>query len=193
MIKLSELDGCFYAGIGSRETPPYILVLMEEIAAKLYSQYNLILRSGGAGGADQAFQRGVEQCNRYRGMEIYIPWEGFSDLKSNDILIHALSSNEIICVQNKQILKESEEIVAKFHPYWNNLKQGARRLMARNTFQVLGSDLKTYSKFVIAWTKDGKDTGGTGQALRIANFYGIKIENLYNKKTFDKWSEWVKK
>jgi len=57
----------YYAGIGSRKTPPDILALMEACAYKL-ARYGWNLRSGGAPGADQAFERGVAQANRERNI-----------------------------------------------------------------------------------------------------------------------------
>ena len=48
----------FYAGVGSRETPEEIKRLMVRIAYCL-SKRNYILRSGGAKGADLAFERGA--------------------------------------------------------------------------------------------------------------------------------------
>ncbi len=46
-----------YAGIGSRETPGDVQAYMTKVASKLYdSDYMLV--SGGAGGADQAFELG---------------------------------------------------------------------------------------------------------------------------------------
>ena len=48
----------FYAGIGSRQTPPDILKLMEQIALALEAQ-GYTLRSGGAAGADTAFAKSV--------------------------------------------------------------------------------------------------------------------------------------
>ncbi len=47
-----------YAGIGSRETPDNILLLMTKIASTLETM-GYILRSGGAIGADTAFANGV--------------------------------------------------------------------------------------------------------------------------------------
>lgn len=49
-----------YAGIGSRETPRSILDLMTAIARKLEA-LGYTLRSGGATGADTAFEEGVER------------------------------------------------------------------------------------------------------------------------------------
>lgn len=48
----------YYTGVGSRKTPQQILDLMCEIAKYLQSQ-GYTLRSGGAGGADKAFENGA--------------------------------------------------------------------------------------------------------------------------------------
>jgi hypothetical protein len=67
----------------------------------------------------------------------------------------------------------------KFHPRWHVVSPGAKKLLKRNTFQVLGRDLVTPSKFICCWTKNGKDNGGTGQTLCIAQYYDVPIFNLY--------------
>ena len=66
-------------------------------------------------------------------------------------------------------------MAASFHPRWDYLKQGARKLHARNSLQLFGKDMNLASDFVLCWTKDGKGKGGTGQALRIARSYGIPV------------------
>ena len=48
-------------------------------------------------------------------------------------------------------------------------------------YQVLGEDLQTPTSFIVCWTKDGKASGGTGQALRVAKKYDIPVFNLYNE------------
>lgn len=48
----------YYAGIGSRNTPADILDLMTHLARRLDSR-GYTLRSGGADGADAAFERGA--------------------------------------------------------------------------------------------------------------------------------------
>jgi predicted Rossmann fold nucleotide-binding protein DprA/Smf involved in DNA uptake len=48
----------YYAGIGARSTPPQILSVMTRLASKLEGM-GYTLRSGGAAGADTAFERGV--------------------------------------------------------------------------------------------------------------------------------------
>jgi len=152
----------FYAGIGSRETPYNTLQLIPRIADKLGCM-GFTLRSGGAPGADQAF----EQCISEFFCEIYLPWDGFEGKHYDDL-------------QYLRWLPEAMEIAAKYHPAWDRLSRGGKALMARNVHQVLGQDLKTPSEFVVCYTKDGKASGGTGQALRIAEDYKIDIYNIFD-------------
>lgn len=146
----------YYAGIGSRGTPTHIQEYFGSLAAFLATK-GFTLRSGGAQGADKAFEIGCDKVNGSK--EIYLPWKNFE--KSNSNLI----------VSNPK----AYEIAEQFHPYWQNLKDGAKKLQARNSHQVLGMDLETPSQFVICWTKNGKSQGGTGQAIRIANHYGVPV------------------
>ena len=146
----------YYAGIGSRETPKEFLDLFTKIASWL-SKNGYVLRSGGADGADLAFEKGV--TNNLK--EIYLPWKYFNNSNS-DLVVHD---------------EEAFQLAEKFHPYWQILKQGAKKLHARNTHQVLGRDLLTPSDFIICWTKNGKELGGTAEAIRIAKAYNIPIFN----------------
>jgi len=152
----------FYAGIGSRETTLKFDPIIKDIVLKL-NDLNYTLRSGGAIGADSMF--GKYAINP----EIYLPWDNYNN---NDSQLHNELSNTVI--------EESYKIAQNFHPNWNVLTDGGKKLMARNTFQILGKDLNTLSEFVICWTKDGKMKGGTSQALRIAKHYDIPIFNLFN-------------
>ena len=118
------------------------------------------MRSGGAKGSDKAFENGCDKAKDKK--EIYLPWEGFEGSNSN------------LIINNPKAF----EIAEKFHPYWHNLKQGAKKLQARNSHQVLGQELDNedeYSEFVICWTKNGSGSGGTGQAIRIAKHYDIPV------------------
>jgi hypothetical protein len=80
-----------------------------------------------------------------------------------------------------EIVAKAQEIARKYHPAWNNLSHAAKKLMTRNTFQILGYDLNTPVSVVVCWTLGGRIQGGTGQALRIAKDMNIPIFNLYNK------------
>lgn len=145
-----------YAGIGSRETPHNVCLLFEKVATYLANQ-EYILRSGHADGADQAFERGCIKAGGKK--EIYLPWKGFEGSHSSLVLDD----------------ERAFAVAEKFHPYWHNLTQGAQKLQARNSYQVLGLTLDDPVQFVLCWTKKGKGQGGTGQALRIAKHYNIPI------------------
>lgn len=147
-----------YAGIGSRETPQDVLARMRHYAARL-GQAGWVLRSGGASGADTAFELGAGDYPK----EIWLPWRGFngntSELKPSDA---------------------AYELAAKFHPAWGELRAGRRAEHGRNCHQVLGADLNSPVAFVVCWTINGggDGDGGTGQAIRIAKAHEIPVFDL---------------
>jgi hypothetical protein len=156
----------YYAGIGSRICPEPILRVMEQ-AGKFLAERDWILRSGGADGADSAFERG---CDAGQGKkEIYLPWKGFNDNNSELYLKSSLL---------KETKDRAFEIASQYHPVWDQLGYGARCLMARNTYQVLGQDLATPVSFVICFNLGGFTHGGTSQAMRIAKDKNIPIFRL---------------
>lgn len=123
-----------------------------------------ILRSGGADGADTAFELG---CNKANGLkEIYLPWPGFN----NNLSVLYLTDN---CKGSQE-----EQIARKYHPKWPYLSPTIKRIMIRNVYQVLGVTLNHPSKFILCYTKDGKVIGGTGFALRLAKENNIPILNF---------------
>ncbi len=161
----------YYTGIGSRKTPLHIQDIMTRLADVLKGSF--ILRSGGADGADTAFEKNLEPIEK----DIFLPWKGFNDNRS--ILV-------------KQDTK-AETIAEQLHPGWAWLSPGAKKLMARNVHQVLGMHLDRPSAFIICWTRNGaetfeeannKTTGGTGLAIKVASQYKIPIYNLANSKSY---------
>jgi hypothetical protein len=160
----------YYAGIGSRETPPGIEPIIEEVV-KILDKFGYILRSGGADGSDSMFEK-----YSTGDKEIYLPWKGFN------------KNNSELYLDNMDplIVERAQEIAREHHPSWKYLSDGGRKLMTRNTFQVLGKDLETPSSFIVCWTPGGKMLGGTAQALRIAKKMGIPIFNLYDKNSLHK-------
>lgn len=147
----------YYAGIGSRETPKDAYDWMVDTGYRL-EDLGYTLRSGGADGADTAFEMIVNR------KEIFLPWEGFNN---NPSPYYVIPPDAFI-------------IAAKYHPYYMKLKDSVKALMARNVQQVLGPTLDNHSEFVLCWTKDGKASGGTGQAIRIAEAYNIPVFNIRN-------------
>jgi len=159
----------YYTGIGSRETPNDIRTKMSQ-AAKVMAGLGFILRSGGAGGADTAFYEGVKQAQvADRFAEIYVPkvpFNGFSPEYGNFGTVLGPPT------------KNARLLAKKYHPNWPVLGDLGRDFMARNAYQVLGSDLNTPSSFILCWTPNGKVVGGTGQALRMADDLDIPVLNF---------------
>lgn len=155
-----------YAGIGSRQTPVDVMTEMTSIASRLQDRY--ILNSGAAEGADKAFETGVTNGNK----NIFLAWRGFNN---NTSTLYNVTPAAI-------------EIAKQFHSRWDQLSQGAQKLMSRNVYQVLGEDLTSPVSFVLCWSPDGCEshktrnrlTGGTGQAISIADTHGIPVINMKN-------------
>lgn len=80
----------------------------------------------------------------------------------------------------KDATEESMAIAERHHPAWEECDDAARRLLGRNVFQVLGRDLHSPSHFVACWTADGKDSGGTGLAIRLALSENIPVFNFHD-------------
>ncbi len=158
-----------YAGIGSRETPSDILGEMALFGKTLANL--MILRSGAAPGADEAFETGCKSSDGRR--EIFLPWKGF---QKNDSHLYGVD-------------QRASDIAATVHPHFQYMKRPVKLLIARNMHQILGVDLDRPVEFVICWTKDGCEnhetytptkTGGTGSAIALASKLDIPVYNLYN-------------
>lgn len=160
-----------YAGIGSRRVPSNISADMG------WEGYNLatlgfVLRSGGANGADTAFEVG---CDTGRGKkEIYLPWKGFNGNRSH----------------RYNIQERAYVIAEEVYPFgWNRQHEEVKNFMARNTMQILGETLDDPVAFVLCWTPDGCEriekrksrTGGTGQAIALASSLDVPVINMFNK------------
>ena len=159
--------GSFYAGIGSRETPPDVFAKMRRMAFEL-ANVGWVLRSGGAPGADTAFEDGVRNSKGDgvwtgpgEAKEIWLPWLGFNG-NTSPLTPH----------------RDAYGMAEFYHPNWSACSKAARDMHARNCHQVLGADLKTKSAFVVCWTKDGLGGGGTGQAIRVARAHHIPVYDL---------------
>lgn len=178
----------YYTGVGSRETPAVILDLMQEIAFKLACD-GYVLRSGGADGADLAFQKGWERGNDelWPTAEIFIPWDGFNGFShGQDGVVYTLNK-----MPNSQ---QAEQTAAEIHPVWERLSRGAKALHTRNVYQVLGKNLDNPSHFLICYAKPTKTgvSGGTNTAVQIALQHGVKVFNLYNQKDVDRLEMYVR-
>lgn len=160
----------YWTGVGSRDTPRDLMAQMTMIAKGL-TKVGGVLRSGGAKGADTAFEAGVFNDKK----DIYLPYRGFNYHSSG--LYH-------------EPTKEAIEWARKAHPYFDRMKPGTFAYLAhaRNAHQVLGQGCDVKSAFVVCWTPDGAEkaqqahsidvTGGTRTAIVIAELNGVPVFNL---------------
>lgn len=169
-----------YTGVGSRETPADIVLMMNALGKKL-ADADWILRTGAAVGADQAFELGwvqhVQENPAFTQAEIYLPWDGYEKHGRDGMF----GCNILPDLDNPALYKDALVIAEQTHPNWAACKRGARSMHARNVYQVLGRDLKTPSRMLIAWTpltRAGEPKGGTATAIRLAESYKIPCFNL---------------
>lgn len=137
-----------YAGIGSRETPDDVLVMIWQMAASL-AERNYLLRSGGAKGADKAFEKGCDARDGQK--EIFRPQDS---------------------------TKIAELIASSLHPAWDRCNEYVRKLHGRNTQIILGKELNDPVDFVICWTYKGNTQGGTAMGIKLAGKHNIPVLNL---------------
>lgn len=170
----------FFAGIGSRQIPASIKLDMAALSHILTSD-GYTLRSGNAVGSDQAFAIGVVE-NR---AQIWLPWNDFNTSFQEQYPDHEYRLVSDRCPYGVSD-DEAWDSVAKFHPNYDNMESSGQApfrvfmsFMSRNYRQVRGWG-EPDSEFVICWTHDGTDCGGTGQAIRVARYYGIPVFNLYH-------------
>lgn len=166
------------AVVGSRamEIPRFIKDKKEfyQICIKL-AQAGVILRSGGAEGADQVAQAAFYSeylAGRVNPdqFEIYLPWSGFC--------CKAFGSkfNKFVPISQK-----AKDIACEIHHKGKALATGLEShlvLHARNVYQVLGEDLNTPVQAVFCWTETGLASGGTATAMNLAASRGIPVINL---------------
>lgn len=161
----------WYTGIGSRATPPDILQQMTRVAIAL-AELGWVVRSGGAAGADTAFEQG----SPIAGQRIFLPWAGFNGRRGG-IPLDTL---------DRAVIKQAGDLASRHHPAWNRLRPPVQRLMTRNVFQVLGEDLNTPSTFVLCWAPNPTVVedrvvsvdGGTGLAVRLAASWRIPVYHM---------------
>ena len=179
----------YYAGIGSRETPEKIGLRMFGVAYDLAEMGGFCLRSGGARGADQYFEQGVGWEAESK-KEIYIPWDGFKPTKGKPFVRRNGEDGAILA--NDDAFWEAEGLCKALWNGWMNwdgLKQGTRRLLTRNVFQMRGIGGPA-SSFVLYWMPRAGG-GGTSHALRIAEAYEIPCRKIEETDTVKSVIDWI--
>jgi hypothetical protein len=160
----------YYAGIGARKTPNEILDFQCKIATRLEKD-GWLLSSGGAEGADDAFESGVQEISDHR---IIIPKNGFNGKHANDGYINFGSATQLI-------KNQCDALASTIHPVWNSLPRWMKNLHSRNVMEILGPELDSPVKFVLYWAPEdsyGVAKGGTRTAVVLAQRLGIPTFNM---------------
>lgn len=174
----------YYSGVGSRETPEDVIVLMENLGEYLCDQ-GYRGRSGMAPGADMAFYRGAQRSARFAevGFDNFLPNAWMFNRPEFGNIVPDPSANIFDATRFVDTYDQAQEIAFAARGNFEGLKRGGIELHTRNTFQVLGPTLDVPSRAVICWAipvgKQGKFRGGTNTAIQIAKRFEVEVINLY--------------
>ncbi len=188
--------GAAYTGIGSRETPDEVCQLFRDVGYHQCAR-GLVLRSGGADGADEAFYQGAiaypDFCSS--AAEIFIPWNGFK--RNQHLPLYEDPKRGIYDASRFENYEEAKALAFRARGSFEGLGQGGIRLHTRNAYQVLGRTLNKPSRTVVCWAqpvgRKGAVKGGTNTAVQIALERGIRIINAYKDEDRRFLEDWVKK
>jgi hypothetical protein len=177
-----------YAGVGSRETPPEICEIIIRLG-KVLCDLGWTGWSGEAPGADYWFHYGAKQSKRYDEVKFVaiIPWQGFKT--EGDKPVYSKPGNNIYLFDAANVSKKAYCLGVGARGTGAGLRRGGITLHSRNALQVLGWDLKSPVKMVIAYSKldkHGRPTGGTATAINLATHLKIDVINLYTKEGLDR-------
>lgn len=174
-----------YTGVGSRETPLYILYMMSQLAM-IFEKKGYILRSGCATGADAAFEDAL--LDPVNNAEIYVPNKGFPVKMGTTYKKHYIIPQERFGKSFDGLFRKATRLIhsKNIHKKWQYLNEYTTLLHNRNMFQVLGLDLKSPANFTVCFTKHkeltyddtSEKTGGTGTAINASNLHNVPVFNL---------------
>ncbi len=151
------------AGIGSRdldEEQRDICFRLGRVIAERGGE----VHSGNAEGADQAFANGANSVDP-KWVHLHLPWPNFNR--------EAIVRGNVIHLPHPQ--SHYDVTAAKYHPNWQYLKQGAKKLHTRNVSIIVHPAPKD---MVLAYPSLKLGGGGTGQGMRIAEGMGVPLWNL---------------
>lgn len=138
------------AAIGRREIDKDGIGFCYE-TGKTLATFGVLMRTGGAVGADTAFIQGYKA---YGG---------------NPKIFYKEDATEAAL-----------KMASKNHSAWNKCNDYSQRLLARNCQILFGQDLDDPVDFVVYWSKH-PDEGGTGFGVNLARKHGIQLINLAHK------------
>lgn len=196
----------YTAGIGSRKLPSSKSETLFKAAfiSVLTDRYGY--SSGGAGGSDATIEHGVKAAlqlissgpeyvdlvNQY--LNVYLPFPYFNG--------RSASQPGMIDAQALPKAPQAQDLAKSIHPATQNKKTLSSHALAfhsRNGHQVLGVSLDTPVRSILCFTGDGakkgasitQKTGGTGQALRLADKFGVPVVNIGNRADEAAIQRWI--
>lgn len=155
----------YYTGVGSRDTPPPVLELMTRIALRL-AHDGYTLRSGGAFGADLAFEQGATL------KEIFLAHDATPAAMNVAAALHPAwdrcspFARRLHGRNAFQVLGATLNSPSDFLVCWT-----ADGCIHHNTRTI--------------------NTGGTGTAISIASTNGVPVHNLSLPTHLNTWLEWL--
>lgn len=155
----------YYTGVGSRDTPQRVLQIMTRIALKLEVD-GYTLRSGGAVGADQAFERGAAVKHIFHANDAtpaamniasmyHAKWHACSPFAKK---LHGRNAFQVL---GPALNEPSDFLIC-----WT--RDGCIHHNARTI-----------------------NTGGTGTAISIASMRGVPVHNLALAAHINQWIAWL--
>lgn len=157
-----------YAGVGSRKTPDDVLNLMYLIAKKMCIM-GYMLYSGGAKGADSAFESGAGTLKH-----IYY---------ANDATQQAME----IASQFHPKWGACKEFARKLHG------RNSFQILGPNLDHKVNYCICWTPDGAESHAERSIQTGGTGTAISIADHFGVPVINLRRPERFQEWDLWSRK
>jgi len=157
----------FYTGVGSRKTPVEILTLMSAIAEKMRI-LGVTLRSGGAIGADMAFELRAGSLKQIFYSRDATP-ETIAIAARLHAAWHRVTDPYIQGLHGRNV----------FQVLGPDLKTPSRGLICWTPDGCISHSTRQYA------------TGGTGTAISVASTNGVPITNLQRPDHLDKWVAWL--
>ena len=160
-----------YSCIGSRVLTAAQIVICSRLGYWIV-YHGHQMHSGNAPGADQAFAKGANLIHPEL-VHLHLPWYNFER--------HAIHDENV--VHNLDELPERElriytSVAAKFHPRFEFLSQGVKKLMIRNSSILMPPPDCFLVDMCLALPSEKKGGGGTGQGMRIAEHEKVKLIDL---------------
>lgn len=168
----------YFTVIGSRGIRTTDIKDFVETAQRIHNTGKALFRSGHAMGCDYLAEvaLALNGATFDEKHEIYLPYAGFNKGDSETTPWHIDASQ----LPNYE---EATTMTREAVPFFAKLTDFGRQAYIRNTYQVLGQDLRTPSQAVVCWAEWRDEQhrwvkGGTSAAVNLARQHNIPVINL---------------